>query len=83
VFGVALALQPDFTQLGHLTALLIGLASYPLTRSRQLDHTADSVPAPAAQRSDVVGVSRWQPVRLRRWRLAKAAGAAPQLNSKI
>ena len=80
VFGVALALQPDFSQLGHFTALLIGLASYPLTRSRQREHTADSVPAPAAQQNDVVRVRRgtprgtapneanhrWEPVRLRR-----------------
>jgi hypothetical protein len=35
VFGVSLAVKRDFTQLGHLSALLIGLGCYPLTRSRQ------------------------------------------------
>jgi hypothetical protein len=29
-----LAVKRDFTQLGHFSALLIGLACYPLTRSR-------------------------------------------------
>jgi hypothetical protein len=37
VFGVSLAVKRDFTQLGHFSALLIGLACYPLTRSRQLE----------------------------------------------
>ena len=35
VFGASLAVKHDFTQLGHFSALLIGLACYPLTRSRQ------------------------------------------------
>ncbi len=35
VFAVSLAVKQDFTQLGHLSALLIGLACYPLTRSRR------------------------------------------------
>jgi hypothetical protein len=34
VFGVSLAVKRDFTQLGHFSALLIGLACYPLARSR-------------------------------------------------
>jgi hypothetical protein len=35
VFGVSLAVKRDFTQLGHFSALLIGLACYPLTTSRR------------------------------------------------
>jgi hypothetical protein len=35
VFGVSLAVKRDFTQLGHFSALLIGLGCYPLTRSRR------------------------------------------------
>jgi hypothetical protein len=35
VFAVSLAVKQDFTQLGHFSALLIGLACYPLTRSRR------------------------------------------------
>jgi hypothetical protein len=35
VFGVVLAVKRDFTNVGHFSALLIGLACYPLTRSRQ------------------------------------------------
>jgi hypothetical protein len=35
VFGVVLAVKHDFTNLGHFIALLIGLACYPLTRSRR------------------------------------------------
>jgi len=35
VFGAFLAVKHDFTNLGHFTALLIGLACYPLTRSRR------------------------------------------------
>ncbi len=34
VFGVSLAVKRDFTQLGHFSALLLGLACYPLTRIR-------------------------------------------------
>ena len=40
VFGVSLAVKRDFTQLGHLSALLIGLACYPLTRSREREPSA-------------------------------------------
>ena len=35
VFGVSLAVKRDFTQLGHFSALLIGLACYPLARALQ------------------------------------------------
>ncbi|MGY4650992.1 hypothetical protein ACVWWN_004788 [Mycobacterium sp. URHB0021] len=35
VFVISLAVKQDFTQLGHFSALLIGLACYPLTRSRR------------------------------------------------
>jgi hypothetical protein len=35
VFGVVLAVRADFTQLGHLCALLLGLACYPLTRRQR------------------------------------------------
>jgi hypothetical protein len=35
VFGVVLAVKRDFTNVGHVTALLIGLGCYPLTRSRR------------------------------------------------
>jgi hypothetical protein len=40
VFGVSLAVKRDFTQLGHFSALLIGLACYPLTLSRQREPAA-------------------------------------------
>jgi hypothetical protein len=40
VFGLSLAVKRDFTQLGHFSALLIGLACYPLTRSRQREPVA-------------------------------------------
>jgi hypothetical protein len=40
VFGVSLAVKRDFTQLGHFSALLIGLASYPLARSRRREPSA-------------------------------------------
>jgi hypothetical protein len=40
VFGVSLAVKRDFTQLGHFSALLIGLACYPLTRSRRREPVA-------------------------------------------
>lgn len=35
VFGVMLAVKRDFTNVGHFSALLIGLACYPLTRPRK------------------------------------------------
>jgi hypothetical protein len=35
VFGVVLAVKRDFTNVGHVSALLIGLGCYPLTRSRR------------------------------------------------
>ncbi len=35
VFGAVLAVKHDFTNLGHFSALLVGLACYPLTRSRR------------------------------------------------
>lgn len=34
-FGLAVALNPQFTPIGHASALLIGLACYPLTRNRR------------------------------------------------
>jgi len=34
-YGIPLALGRSFTDVGHVTAVLIGLACYPLTRSRQ------------------------------------------------
>jgi Rhomboid-like protein len=40
VFGVSLSVKHDFTQFGHFSALLIGLACYPLTRSRQREPSA-------------------------------------------
>jgi hypothetical protein len=40
VFGISLAVKHDFTQLGHFSALLIGLACYPLTRSRRREPAA-------------------------------------------
>jgi hypothetical protein len=36
VFGVALAIRSDFTSVGHLCAVGLGLACYPLTRSRRV-----------------------------------------------
>ncbi|MCX0275395.1 hypothetical protein NLM24_32915 [Nocardia zapadnayensis] len=33
-FAVPLVTDPDFTAIGHFSALLIGLAAYPLTRGR-------------------------------------------------
>ncbi|MFJ9677838.1 rhomboid-like protein [Streptomyces sp. NPDC101194] len=33
-YGIPLITGPDFTDVGHFTAVLIGLACYPLTRSR-------------------------------------------------
>ena len=35
VFGIAMAVRTNFTGLGHLAALGLGLACYPLTRSRR------------------------------------------------
>jgi hypothetical protein len=35
VFGAVLAVKRDFTNVGHFSALLLGLACYPLTRSRR------------------------------------------------
>ena len=35
VFGIALALRTNFTGVGHLCAVGLGLACYPLTRSRR------------------------------------------------
>jgi hypothetical protein len=35
VFGIAMAVRTNFTGLGHLCALGLGLACYPLTRSRR------------------------------------------------
>jgi len=35
VFAGSLAIRTDFTELGHLCALLLGLACYPLTRRRR------------------------------------------------
>lgn len=33
-FAILLVLDPDFTAIGHFTAVLVGLACYPLTRGR-------------------------------------------------
>ena len=40
VFAVSLAVKRDFTQLGHFSALLIGLACYPLARSPRREPAA-------------------------------------------
>ena len=40
VFAAFLAVKRDFTNLGHFCALLIGLACYPLTRSREREPAA-------------------------------------------
>jgi hypothetical protein len=40
VFGFSLAVKHDFTQLGHFSALLIGLACYPLAQSRRREPAA-------------------------------------------
>ncbi len=40
VFGVSLAVKRDFTQLGHFSALLVGLACYPLARSPRREPAA-------------------------------------------
>lgn len=41
-YGIPLLISPTFTDVGHFTAVLIGLACYPLTRSR---HRTKSPPA--------------------------------------
>jgi hypothetical protein len=40
IFGAVLAVKHDFTNVGHFSALLIGLACYPLTRSRRREPAA-------------------------------------------
>lgn len=40
IFAVTLAVRTDFTQLGHLCALLLGLACYPLTHRRRAEVAA-------------------------------------------
>jgi hypothetical protein len=40
VFGAVLVVKRDFTNLGHFSALVLGLACYPLTRSRQREPAA-------------------------------------------
>jgi hypothetical protein len=40
VFATSLAVKRDFTQLGHFSALLLGLACYPLTRRRRAEVAA-------------------------------------------
>jgi hypothetical protein len=40
IFGVSLAVKRDFTQLGHFSALLLGLTCYPLARSRRREPVA-------------------------------------------
>lgn len=40
VFATSLAIKRDFTQLGHFSALLLGLACYPLTRRRRAEVAA-------------------------------------------
>jgi hypothetical protein len=40
VFGAVLAIRRNFTNVGHFTALLIGLGCYPLTRSRRREAVA-------------------------------------------
>jgi hypothetical protein len=40
VFGAALAIRTNFTGVGHLCALGLGLACYPLTRTRRAEATA-------------------------------------------
>jgi drug/metabolite transporter (DMT)-like permease len=40
VFGVVLAVKRDFTNVGHFTALLLGLACNPLTRSPRREPVA-------------------------------------------
>ena len=40
VFATSLAIKRDFTQLGHFSALVLGLACYPLTRRRRAEVAA-------------------------------------------
>ena len=40
IFATSLAVKRDFTQLGHFSALLLGLACYPLTRRRRAEVAA-------------------------------------------
>jgi len=40
IFAAVLAVKRDFTNVGHFSALLIGLACYPLTRSRRREPVA-------------------------------------------
>jgi hypothetical protein len=40
LFGAVFAVKRDFTNLGHLSALLMGLGCYPLTRSRRPEPAA-------------------------------------------
>lgn len=40
VFGIALVVRTDFTSVGHLCALALGFACYPLTRSRRVPSSA-------------------------------------------
>lgn len=40
IFATSLAIKRDFTQLGHFSALLLGLACYPLTRRRRAEVAA-------------------------------------------
>jgi len=40
VFATSLAVKRDFTQLGHFSALMLGLACYPVTRRRRAEVTA-------------------------------------------
>ncbi|MFD6990327.1 rhomboid-like protein [Streptomyces sp. NPDC059943] len=41
-YGVPLIAGPGFTDVGHFTAVLIGLACYPLTRARPRDPNLDT-----------------------------------------
>jgi tRNA(Arg) A34 adenosine deaminase TadA len=49
---VALVIRPNFTSLGHLCALLLGLACYPLTRRRKVPAAAYT-PAVAISEEDL------------------------------
>jgi hypothetical protein len=40
IFATSLAVKRDFTQLGHFSALMLGLACYPVTRRRRAEVTA-------------------------------------------
>lgn len=43
IYGIPLVTSATFTDIGHFTAVLIGLACYPLTRH----HRHETKPAPA------------------------------------